>query len=359
MQSIHCMMNNTLIIKAFNQSLDWQNLSLTEWDLLLRQARRGALLARLHAVLDEGGLLDCVPEPARRHLQWEQVRAERHRLAVQWEVAQIRQALAPLNEPLLLLKGAAYVMAELPAARGRLFADIDILVAQDQLNAVEAALMLHGWATTHHDAYDQHYYRHWMHELPPMRHLKRLTVIDVHHAILPQTAALHPDPVELRADSQILHHDLAILASVDLVLHSATHLFHGGELEHGLRDLSDLDCLLRHYGNHALFWLRLLQRAQTLELSRPLFYALRYTRLLLHTPVGCQPDAPNALLLKLMDALFLRALLPDHASCRDGLSGTARRLLYLRAHWQRMPPLLLARHLLHKALFPAKPANLS
>jgi hypothetical protein len=29
--------------------------------------------------------------------------------------------------------------------------------------------MLAGWAATHHDAYDQRYYRQWMHELPPMQ----------------------------------------------------------------------------------------------------------------------------------------------------------------------------------------------
>jgi hypothetical protein len=32
-----------------------------------------------------------------------------------------------------------------------------------------------------------------------------------------------------------------------MVLHSATHLFYDGELNHGLRDLVDLDDLLRHF----------------------------------------------------------------------------------------------------------------
>jgi len=51
-----------------------------------------------------------------------------------------------------------------------------------------------------------------------------------------------------------------------------------------------------------------------------------------------------------MDALYLRALLPAHASCTDAYTACARALLYLRATWLRMPPLLLVRHLLHKAL---------
>lgn len=348
------MNNNLLIIKAFNNTLHWEALSLAEWDQLIRQARRGEVLAKLHATLAARDLLTLVPEQAKRWLEWERVNAERHTLAVQWEVNLIEHALHSLDLPVILLKGAAYVMAELPAAQGRIFSDIDILVPKSHLNDVEAALMLHGWATTHHDTYDQHYYRTWMHELPPMQHLKRQTVIDVHHAILPETAALHPDPAKLCAAARPLQRNLAVLSPVDLLLHSATHLFHGGELEHGLRDLLDIDSLLRHYAQTDGFWDDLHRRADELELSRPLFYALRYSHRLLNTPVSCHPAAPNLLLLKLMDSLFIRALLPDHASCTDWLSGTARQLLYIRANWQRMPPLLLARHLFHKAFFSPK-----
>jgi hypothetical protein len=41
--------------------------------------------------------------------------------------------------------------------------------------------------------------------------------------------------------------------------------------------------------------------------------------------------------------------LPVHASCEDRFSGLARFALYVRGNWLRMPPLLLARHLFHKA----------
>jgi hypothetical protein len=56
-----------------------------------------------------------------------------------------------------------------------------------------------------------------------------------------------------------------------------------------------------------------------------------------------------------MDALFLRVLQPDHPSTADSLTPLAHRALYLRAHWLRMPPLLLAYHLTHKALRPEEP----
>lgn len=346
-----------LVLQAFRKPEALTLLSLADWDLLIRQGRRANLLARLHALLDERRLLEQIPPEPRRHLEWSRVIADRHLQAIHREVALIQKAVVKAGVPVILLKGAAYAMAKLPPAQGRIFSDIDIMVPKERLNAVEASLMLHGWATTHHDAYDQRYYRIWMHELPPMRHVKRSTVIDVHHAILPETASIHPDPVKLREAAYALDgcDDLKVFAPADMVLHSATHLFHDGELENGLRDLVDIDSLLRHFGNTPSFWTELIERARELELTRPLFYALRYAKHLLHTPIPSETmeiarvGSPNGLTMALMDSLFPRVLLPDHSSCSDALTGVARWMIYVRANWLRMPPLLLSRHLFHKA----------
>ncbi|GGY25460.1 nucleotidyltransferase domain-containing protein [Pseudoduganella albidiflava] len=325
------------------------------WDLLLRQAGAANLLAILSCLLEERGLLDRIVPAAREQLAWARVLACRHRQGVLWEVRLIRQALAGLDVPLILLKGAAYTVAGLPPAQGRLFSDIDVLVPEERIGEAEAALMLAGWAGTHHDAYDQRYYREWMHELPPMRHLRRSSMIDVHHAILPKTAALRPDPALLRAAAIPVAGTpgLHVLAPADMVLHSAVHLFSDGEFNNGLRDLFDIHRLLCHFGTDRRFWAELVPRARRLELERPLFYALRYGVMLLDTPVPetvrNELSGPSPALLALMDALFRRVLVPDHASCGDRFSPVARFLLYLRGNWLRMPPLLLARHLFHKA----------
>ncbi|WP_173062485.1 nucleotidyltransferase domain-containing protein [Sulfurimicrobium lacus] len=356
------MNSQPLVLQALRQPGSLISLSLEDWDLLLRQARQANLLARLYVLLDEHGLLEQVPFQPREHLEWVHAIAERHTRAIHWEISLIRKALARVGVPIILLKGAAYVMADLPSARGRLFTDIDIMVPKDRLNEVEAALMLHGWATTHHDAYDQRYYRTWMHELPPMQHVRRSTVIDVHHAILPETAAIHPDPEKLRAAACALDgcDDIQVFSPADMVLHSATHLFHDGELENGLRDLVDIHSLLCHFDSLPTFWSDLAERARELELTRPLFYALRYATLFLRTPIpvdvqdAASTGRPNRLTLALMDSLFTRALMPVHPSCSDGLTGSARWMLYVRSNWLRMPPLLLARHLFHKAFFSPK-----
>ena len=350
-----------LLVQALREPRQLAAFTLSEWDLLLRQAAVANLTAALCYVADEAGLLDHIAPQAREHLEWARTVGERHRQAVRFEVGEIGRALAGLEVPLILLKGAAYTLAGLPPAPGRLFSDIDILVPKARLGEVEAALMLRGWAGSGHDAYDQRYYREWMHELPPMQHIRRQSVIDVHHAILPETAAARPDPVLLRAGAVPVagQGDLHVLAPVDMVLHSAVHLFYDGEFDHGLRDLVDIHRLLGEFGKTPGFWAALPQRAVALQLERPLFYALRYAQRLLATAVPAEAmraGRPARPLLALMDQLFGRALLPIHASCADRFSAAARFALYLRANWLRMPPLLLARHLLHKAFLSPRPA---
>lgn len=328
-----------------------------DWDLLVRQARRAGLLARVRHVLDHHGMIDAIPTEARWHFDAAATLASKQQLAVRWEVEKIREALADLAIPVILLKGSAYVMANLSAATGRLFNDIDILVPRDQLGPVEAALMLAGWHPAGLSQYDQRYYRRWMHEIPPMQHAMRATVIDVHHAILPDTARYHPDASSLRSRAVAVDGPpgVSVLCEEDRILHSATHLFHDGELPHGLRDLTDLDLLLRDATATPDFWQRLLARAAELQLSRPLFYALRYVRHFLDTPVpdsvvaALLPAAPGRLTLVLMDGIFTRALAPTHASCADRFTPVARLAAFVRAHWLRMPVHLLVPHLLHKA----------
>ncbi|MBT9589831.1 MAG: nucleotidyltransferase family protein [Thiobacillus sp.] len=332
--------------------------SMADWDMLVRQARSAGLLARIHNVLAQHNMIEVIPAEARWHFDSAATLANKQQLAVRWEVEQIRTALAGLDCPLVVLKGAAYVTANLPAASGRLFNDIDILVPRSLLNQAEAALMLAGWHTSGLSPYDERYYRRWMHEIPPMQHLHRATVIDVHHAILPDTARYFPDPQKLLNRIVPAGDDMPgvyVFSAEDRILHSATHLFHDGELPHGLRDLTDLDLLLRHEAAAPHFWPRLVARADKLQLGRSLYYALRYTQYFLDTPVpekvwdDLRPVTPHSALLKLMDSIFSRALAPAHASCDDAFSSVARQAAYVRAHWLRMPAHLLIPHLLHKA----------
>ncbi|MFY7872014.1 MAG: nucleotidyltransferase family protein [Limnohabitans sp.] len=335
--------------------LDWQD---TDWELLLKQARRANLLPRVAELLGEAGLFERLPQAPRDHLVGARLLSASQLRAVQWEARQIGHALQELGAPVVLLKGAAYALDGLPPAAGRIFSDIDILVPREKLASTEAALMLEGWHGVRQDAYDDQYYRRWMHEIPPMTHVLRETVIDVHHNILPPSGRIKVDARRFleRLHPLAAYPGLYRLDDADLVLHSACHLFLDGEFDKGLRDLADLDALLRHFATLPGFWPALLARARELGLARMLLYALRYTHAVLDTPQPAaalmdelQTHAPPPWLLRLMDAVFLRALAPDHPSCADRWTAPARGFLYLRAHWMRMPLPLLAMHLTIKA----------
>ncbi|MGI9217535.1 MAG: nucleotidyltransferase domain-containing protein [Hydrogenophaga sp.] len=336
------------------------SLSPVEWDELIRLARSADVLARLDVRIQAVGLLSTVPLSVRRHLGAARLLAQRQQDELAYEISVLSDVLEKENIQLVLLKGAAYAAAHMQTAMGRMVSDVDVLVPQDRLVHAEAALMRSGWLATNRDVYDQHYYRKWMHEIPPLQHVHRGSVLDVHHAVVPPTAGY-------RLDSRVLLEaavpvkgslNVRVLCDVDMVLHSAVHLMHEGELELGFRGLLDLDLMLRELSDGAGFWSRLIDRAVLLGLQRPAFLALRYAQMMLATPVprealdGLQARAQGvgAARLALLDFLYVRGLQPDHPNLSDGWTAIARQVLYLRSHFMRMPWYLLLPHLVRKSI---------
>ena len=326
-----------------------------DWDMVIRQARRANILGILYYFICKEEIKQEIPQFVFRHFEAQHNIDKNYRDAVKLECQIISEILHSINLPLVVLKGAAYVVKDLPVSYGRLFSDIDILVPKERIKEAEQVLKLHGWLTGPINEYDDKYYRKWMHEIPPLHHIKRGTSMDVHHAILPETAALKPSS-QLLLQSVIPVSDLEnvyVLSPVDMVLHSMTHLFHEGEFDHGMRDLIDLDGLLKYFSKHeAGFWYQLIARAKVLDLSVPLYYGLRYLKRLLNSPIPESVIAESKISVggrkKIMDALFDRALMPAHKSCSDWFTPVARWCLYVRSHHLRMPAYLLIPHLMRK-----------
>lgn len=327
-----------------------------EWELLLRQARAAGVLSRLAIFWKEF----CLYEPTDfviAHL----ISAEKFWLSqkriVDWEIFCLQKIFSQLQVPLILLKGAAYSASSLHAGMGRVFNDIDVLVPKSRLQDVVDKLKWAGWYPEKIDDYDRNYYEQWMHELPPMRHIQRGTTLDLHHNIIPETCSLCPDAgLLLDMAVKMPNSEYWVLAPEDMVLHSASHLFFGGEFDNGIRDLSDIDLLLREFSNdNPMFFKSLLERAKFLGMVQPLFYALRYSNKLLLTPLpeeiveAYSDKKVIGINIHFMDMLFLSALMPNHPSCNSSWSRVARWLLYVRSHWLKMPWYLLIPHLSRKA----------
>jgi hypothetical protein len=332
----------------------WTN---AQWNQFLQACRLNALSARLGWVLEDHGLEAACPSSVWTELKAQRCIAEYKQSQVRLELRKLHKALAPQAISILLLKGAAYAQAELRLARGRDFADLDIMVQRAQLEPTETALELGDWLSETRDRYDQRYYRRWMHELPPMHHRTRSFEVDIHHALLPLTGRLRPDPTLLWAASRPLPNGrYRVLCNEDMLLHSAAQLFQDGEIAGQFGSLLDLHQLMQEFGADTGFWDRLIPRAEALQLGRPLYYALRFCSHILGTAVpsavmrAAQAGAPGALATRTMDMLVPRVLEPRYPT--RATAQLSAGLLYMRSHWLRMPPGMLALHLTRKALRP-------
>lgn len=300
------------------------------WAALLAMARAEQLIGSLAHRLN--GL--ALPPAVASLLADARSSAEQGRIAALWEAEMARRALSPLGVPVVLLKGTAYVAAGLRAGVGRSIGDLDILVPRARVDAVEAALLAVGWEWVKPDPYDDAYYRRWMHELPPLIHRERDRMIDVHHTILPLTARITPDADALISGALPLADGLAMLSPQDMICHAAAHLIADGDLAGGMRNLWDIHCLVEEFGVEGLA-----DRARYHGLGPAVARAIRLATALYGTDGGGAWGALSA-----ADRLFLRRI-----TARDGWGRTTRPVtrlgFYIRSHWLRMPPAMLARHL--------------
>ena len=324
------MADGMLLARALADPSSVATLDGAGWQDLLTMARAELLSASL------AHRLDGIPKPeaAQRFLEDAKASYAQGRLVALWEVEMARRALGALGVPVVLLKGSAFIAAGLAAGQGRFVGDLDILVPRAELDRVEAALLGAGWEWVKPDPYDDAYYRRWMHELPPLIHRDRDRMIDVHHTILPLTARPTPDADALIADSITLPNGLRMLNSDDMICHAAAHLFADGDLSGGMRNLWDIRCLVDDFGVAGLA-----ERARRHGLTSAVRRALRLSHALYGTqlPDGWARSASD-------DDLCLRRL-----TARDGWGRQTRPVtrlgFYVRSHWLRMPPLMLARHL--------------
>ena len=329
-----------------------RGLSLDDWDRVVRAGRASRLLGTLRQRLADAGALDAVPAPVRSHLESEAAVARYRKQMARRDLHELAAALAGLPGPTVLLKGAAYIVQGLALADGRMVSDVDLLVPRERLAAVEARLREAGWRPGEVDPYDERYYREWSHEVPPMRFPGSALELDLHHGILPPIARVTADPAALFAGARPAPGSaFRVLAPEDQVLHACVHAFVDSDLADRLRDIVDLDGLLRELAAEPGFWDRLCDRARALGLARALWYGLRYPSLLLGTPVpdaawrALDSHAPGAPVRRLMDWLVARVTPPAPVDAGRSVGRSlARTLALIRYFWIRMPLPILVRH---------------
>mgnify|MGYP002783808434 CR=1 FL=1 len=323
-----------LLVDALREPATTRDLDTRGWTELLSMARAEQLIGTLAERLK----IESVPPKVAEILAEALINADYQRRSALWEADCARRALASYGGKIVLLKGTAYVAAGLVAGEGRSIGDLDILVARDNLSQVEEALLAAGWEWVKPDPYDDAYYRDHMHELPPLIHKERDRMIDVHHTVLPLTTRQTPDAAGMLANAKSLASGLYTLSPEDMVCHGAAHLFADGDLAGGLRNLWDIHCLLGEFSSTE-FWVQLRSRASLHQLSEPVERAVRLAHQLYDTQIPKDWAGWHR-----QDKWYVARL-----TARDGWGRPTRKFIrlifYIRSHWLRMPPLMLARHL--------------
>lgn len=323
-----------------------------EWNDLMPLARALGLFARLAALAAENDSIAAMPPRIAGHLTAVLRYAEFRRRRILWEIDRLEHVLAELRVPVVVLKGSAYLLAGLEVGKGRIFGDVDLLVPAGQVPKVEATLRKAGWTSADLSHHDERYYREWMHEIPALRHPTRMVEVDVHHSIAPPISRFAVDVTPFfEAASALPGQRFLLPAPVDLVLHSAVHLLSGGEFENGLRDLADIEGMLREFtARDSGFWFRLLERATQLGLERLLHDALRHCQHIFGLPIPAEVSTALAAARPgfagrwIMDRLWESALLPRQPAAPGACSAMARGILWLRSHWLKMPLRILLYH---------------
>lgn len=301
------------------------------WNQILQLGERTQLIG----VLAESLLpvAECIPERASQRLHWAKQLVLHQQQSVNMALLQLGDALAPYSP--ILLKGAAYQMANTPNAAGRMMSDIDILIAKQDLPRAERSLWLHGWDNRGKTPYDDKYYRTWMHELPPFVHKKTGIVLDLHHHWLPNQCRWQFDIELVRERARPLADTAFSLPDpLDLCLHACAHLLLGGEGDKGWRDLRDIFLLSQNVASDSLFL-----RASELNLIQPLAKASLLANQLF------ADELPH-----FDKGWALKAMLPPSQFNQSWAVTWSKLNFYCQGHLLRMPLSLLLPHLLRKAM---------
>jgi hypothetical protein len=200
------------------------------------------------------------------------------------ELGELLEGLRQTGVQPVVLKGAALAGRLYRNVGLRTLSDLDLLVRPSELPAADGVLRRRGYRQRV-DPRFRTLYRHHHHTAPyaPPRGHPR---VELHTGLISPDHGLHPDLERMRArcrDARFHRALGAILCPEDQLLHVCLHLSLSDRFVRGLKDLMDIDGLVRE--TEDLDWDRFLATTEDAGLGRPVCYALGLARRCLHTPL--------------------------------------------------------------------------
>lgn len=257
--------------------------SAVEWGQLVALATEQRVAPLLYHRLKMAGCAALLTDEVRQQLQKSYRSTSLRNLQIYHALGQVIDKLHAQQIPVLVLKGAHLAAAVYANPGLRSMADVDILVAQEQIPKVVEVLHSLGYcATSTKDAARQpSAYNH----IVPM--VKGNLSLEVHRGIWESHQAHPIDHAELWAqavpvkigDTQALG-----LCPEHLLFHLCVHMIYQHVLDQGVRALSDIDTLIHCYKDQ-LDWEKVVQCARRWHCTRGIYLALYLAKSLLATPI--------------------------------------------------------------------------
>ncbi|GAB2698506.1 nucleotidyltransferase family protein [Aliiglaciecola aliphaticivorans] len=331
-------------------------LSTKEWQSVIFILRESKLLASLYYVAKREGCYQDYPDFAKRHLFSAQVYAKRQAQQICFEAVEFRLLLEQVGITAVFLKGAAYTLRKSLNSYGRVCSDIDVLVNKKDLNIAEAHLKQNRWQSEELSDYDEKYYRDWAHEVPPLIHVNRATVVDMHHNLYPPISGRATNISQFISSRQKTQSGCFVLDPATTVMHSIIHMFANEDSSSWMRDLFDIMLLIEEFGDDQ-FWGSLVDLSNKTDFNFEFVSCLKALQLYSNKPL---PDVANTCLenykfnkveLWILHQGILPAICPEHDLLLTPKIRWAKKLVYFRGHWIKMPFYVLIKHFAFKSFF--------
>lgn len=344
-------LNQQFIIDAFINPSLLLSLDNKSWNSLVFVLRKEKMLARFYKQIEHASLVEMIPDGAVRHFINAVLMSDKQNKMAVIEARALQSSLATTAEFLVFLKGAGYAIADHAASKGRLYSDIDLVVPKKNLSDVESTLTIFGWKGKELDDYDERYYREWSHEIPPLYHHTRGTVLDVHHNFIPPISGVDFDIQTFIRNHTKTVGDLTVLTEPAMFYHSALHLLLNEDNTSAFRDLTDLYLIARD--EPATIFENVMSIAKEFGFEKICLIA--FFILARRFALALPADAEHYLNQKLkglsrLEAKLLEAVtMPKHEYLSEGNLAAYQFFAEARAHWLKMPFKVLCFHMFAKA----------
>lgn len=226
------------------------------WDRIIDTAWRHGVAPLLQGHLASHALQDLVPDEAKHSLRECYVRTAFRSQTHLAAIDELRRAFAGAEVPVILLKGAALVLSTYRDPAWRPFADIDLLIREDQIASAKSALADNGY-TLAPELLCEELSRRFHVNLPFVKRSDRPVHVELHWRLADRFTAYEFSNDELwsRASHLSPEPSALVLEVHDAILYLAAHVDKHGHSNQALANATEgTTWVLDELSGNRLIW---------------------------------------------------------------------------------------------------------